>query len=210
MHCLTVSKARWQANIGFPASWRETRIFQSEHQKSRQSHEPEVSTDRLLGKLFDVLEKIFEEHPFPPTNIYNVDETGMTTIQNKPSQMLALKGRHQVGAITSAERGQLVTMRATGSYIPPLFIFSRSRMKAELMDGAPNGSIFACHKSGWIPTEIFTQWFEHLVRLSGARKDNQVLLILDGHSTPTTNIDVINNVSSHLSPAVSSHLTWHS
>ena len=154
---------------------------------------------QAVGKLFDVLEKIFEEHPFPPTNIYNVDETGMTTVQNKPSKMSALKGRRQVGAITSAERGQLVTieicMSASGSYVPPLFIFPRTRMKAELMDGAPNGSIFACHKSGWMQTEIFTQWFEHFVRLSGARKDNQVLLIPDGHSTHTANIDVINNTT---------------
>ena len=29
------------------------------------------------------------------------------------------------------------------------------------MDGAPAGSIAACHPSGWIQTEIFTEWFGH-------------------------------------------------
>ena len=82
---------------------------------------------QAVGKLFDVLEKIFEEHPFSPTN---VDETGMPTVQNKPSKMLALKGRRHVGAITSAERGQLVTieicMSAIGSYIYLLCSYSRA------------------------------------------------------------------------------------
>ena len=107
-----------------------------------------------------------------------------------------MKGRRQVGAITSAEHGQLVTveicMNATGSFVPPLFVFPRTRMKPELMDGTPNGSISACHKSGWMQMEIFTQWFEHFVRVTGASQNNPMLLILDGHSTHTTNINVIN------------------
>lgn len=58
--------------------------------------------------------------------IYNVDETGVTTVQN-PKQVVTEKGKKQVGAITSAERGELVTVvcavNAAGNAVPPMLIF---------------------------------------------------------------------------------------
>jgi hypothetical protein len=37
-------------------------------------------------------------------------------------------------------------------------------MKAELMDGAPAGSVATCHPSGWVQTDIFTIWFENFIK----------------------------------------------
>ena len=88
-------------------------------------------------------------------------------------------------------------MNVTGSFVPPLFIFPRQRMKAELIDGSPPGSICVCHPSGWMQMEIFSQWFDHFVSCSGASKTNPVLLILDGHSTHVRNLDVINKAWDH-------------
>ena len=51
-----------------------------------------------------------DEHKFPPDKIYHVDETGITTVQSRPSKIVALRGRKQVGSLTSAERGVLVSM----------------------------------------------------------------------------------------------------
>ena len=55
---------------------------------------------------------------------YNVDETGVTTVQT-PKQVVAEKGKKQVDAITSAERGKLVTVvcavNATSNAVPPMF-----------------------------------------------------------------------------------------
>lgn len=116
-------------------------------------------------------------------------------MQSKPSKILARTERRQVGKLTSSERGQTVTteicLSVTGNFIPPLFILPRVRMKMELMNGAPPGSIYACHKSGWMQMDIFTTWFKHFIRSSGASKDNPVLLILDGHATHAKNLDVI-------------------
>ena len=39
--------------------------------------------------------------------------------------------------------------------------------------------------------EIFVEWFEHFLKSTGATKKNPVLLILDGHSTHTMNMEVI-------------------
>ncbi|KAF2879745.1 hypothetical protein ILUMI_26426 [Ignelater luminosus] len=69
-------------------------------------------------------------------------------------KIIAKRGRKQVSALSSAERGQLVTpemyFSAAGQYIPPMLIFPRQRMKQELMDGAPPGAVSACHESGWM------------------------------------------------------------
>lgn len=55
-----------------------------------------------------------------------MDETGVTTVQ-KPNKVVARKGLKQVGAITSAERGTLVTLAAAvsggGNSVPPFFVF---------------------------------------------------------------------------------------
>jgi transposase len=62
-----------------------------------------------VDKFFDNLSTVMDRYRFEPQNIYNVDETGLTTVQ-KPSKIIAEKGTKQVGSITSQERGTLVTM----------------------------------------------------------------------------------------------------
>jgi hypothetical protein len=52
-------------------------------------------------------------------------------------------------------------MNAVGTYVLPVMIWQRKNMKAELMDGAPAGSIAACHPSGWVKRDIFATWFDH-------------------------------------------------
>jgi hypothetical protein len=68
---------------------------------------------------------------YPPYRVYNVDETGLLTVQSKSSKVFALKGRRQVGSLTSAEREVLsmfaVCMSAGGVFIPPIVIFPRKR-----------------------------------------------------------------------------------
>ena len=41
--------------------------------------------------LFDLLEKLTDEHKFTPAKIYNVDETGHSTVQTT-SKVLSTKG----------------------------------------------------------------------------------------------------------------------
>jgi len=113
--------------------------------------------------FFTILQNVLQIRRFLPHRVFNVDETGPTTVQSKCSNMLSLKGRRQVDSLTSAKRGLLSTivvcMSAGGNFIPPMIIFPRVRMKAELQEGALPGTIFHCHPSGWIQLEIFTEWF---------------------------------------------------
>lgn len=152
-------------------------------------------TPENVNKFFDLLEPAMETIKYNPARVYNVDESGITTVQSKHSRVVTLKGKKQVGAITAVERGALVTvvfcMNAAGGFIPPLFVFPRKNMKAELLDGAPPGSIAACHPSGWIQQHIFSQWLQHFIDIVKPSREDPVLLILDGHYSHTRNIDVI-------------------
>ncbi|XP_047022728.1 MFS-type transporter clz9-like [Helicoverpa zea] len=148
-----------------------------------------------VNRFFDLLEEVIDQHKFLPTNIYNVDETGLTTVPKRQSRIIALKGRKQVGLASSAERGQLTTavlcVSASGNYVPPLLIFPRVRMKAELLDGAPPGTVSVCHPSGWIQSDIFVEWLNHFISSVKPKKEDPVLLLLDGHSTHTKNLPLI-------------------
>lgn len=149
----------------------------------------------VIDKFFELLEELQDAHHFPATRMFNVDETGITTVPNRQSKILAKRGKKQVGQKTSAERGQLITveicMSASGIFVPPLLIFPRIRMKAELMDGTPSGSISSCHPSGWMQTDIFTEWMAHFIQFVKPTAEDPVLLILDGHSTHTKNLDAL-------------------
>ena len=69
-----------------------------------------------------------DRYTFQPNRIYNVDETGLTTVQ-KPPKVIAVKGEKPVGQIVSAERGTLIIMcgavNALGNSAPPMLIFPR-------------------------------------------------------------------------------------
>ncbi|KAJ3652314.1 hypothetical protein Zmor_018292 [Zophobas morio] len=97
-----------------------------------------------IALYFKSLNEVMEKYNFPPENIYNIKESGLSVVQKRPQKILATKGRKQFGALSSAERGQHLTvvccMNAMGTFVPPAFIFPRKRMKNELMDNAPMGS----------------------------------------------------------------------
>lgn len=139
-----------------------------------------------INRFFDLLSTTYDKYKFPPERIFNMDESGLSTVQ-KPSKIFATKGRKQVGAVTSAERGVHTTvvccMNPVGFYIPPALIFARKRFKQELIDGAPTGTLGLCQDSGWMTGPLFLKWLEHFVKYTNASLTNQVLLITDGHSS---------------------------
>ncbi|XP_065684444.1 uncharacterized protein LOC136096852 [Hydra vulgaris] len=157
--------------------------FMLRHAKHLSLRKPEAtSAARAMGfnkvvvnKFFELVENVIDINKIDVERVWNVDETGISTVPKSLSKVISTKGKRQVGSLTSAERGQLVTAvvccSASGRYMPPMLIFPRQRMKAELMDGAPPGAWAECHPR--------------------ATKDSPVLLILDGHATLTKSIELI-------------------
>jgi hypothetical protein len=103
-----------------------------------------------------------------PARLYNCDKTGIYIVQHKHMKILGLKGKRQISSVQSADRGSLVKiltcLSPTEHFIPPLLLFPRKYIKEELMNGTPPGSIHACLFSGWIQSEIFTQWLLHFIK----------------------------------------------
>ena len=52
---------------------------------------------QTVNKFFDLFEAMMDKYKFPPQRIFNCDDTGITTVQGKPSKVLAKTGRRQVG-----------------------------------------------------------------------------------------------------------------
>lgn len=159
-----------------------------------------------VKSFFNVLTEIVDKNNLSADSIYNVDETGISTVQ-KPMKVVALKGKHQVGSITSGERGVNTTavccMNAAGSFVPPMLIFKRQRFKNELKDGAPPLTIFGCSENGWITTDLFSSWVKnfinylHLKPIAKEPGQKKILLILDGHSTHTKNLEALTLARDH-------------
>ena len=125
-----------------------------------------VKVDRYMQLIHATIFDDTGKRVIDEGNIFNVDESGYT-ICHKPGKVLAQKGKKGIGAITSAERGKNVTVvacvSATGSYVPPMMIFPRVRMKPELLDGSPPGTVGYASKSGWINAELFECWVDHFI-----------------------------------------------
>ena len=142
-----------------------------------------------VGRFYDNLETVINRHQFQPDAIYNVDETGLTTV-HKPPKVVAGKGEKQVGQVTSAERGVLVTMcgavNALGNAIPPFLIFPRVNFKDHMIGGAPPGTVGAVHPSGWMTGENFHSWLQHFVTHSHCSLQNPLLLLMDNHDSHIT------------------------
>lgn len=145
--------------------------------------------------FFDLLEKIVDANGIEPTNIFNVDETGFSTVQKKAQKIVGLKGKKQIGAATSGERGVNTTAvccaSVSGQFIPPMLIFKRMRQNPELANGAPLGSVVTVSESGYINSALFVEWLKHFIKIVKPTPENKVLLLLDGHTTHSKNLEAL-------------------
>ena len=137
-----------------------------------------------VNKFFQNLEEVMKLCEIPPQKIWNLDETGVKTVHN-PGKVLAAKGVKQLGQLSSAERGVLVTMcccvSASGQSLPPAYIFPRVHFKEHMLKGAPPGSKGLAASSGWMTSELFVEVLRHFIPYMNASRSEPSLLILDNH-----------------------------
>ena len=137
-----------------------------------------------VAKFFDILMEVYARDQYGPERIWNVDETGCTTV-HKPAKVLATTGAKQVGAIVSAERGQLVTLccavNAVGNSVPPMFIFPRVNYRDNFVNGGPVGCVGTTHPSGWMTAAGFLTFLKHFVAHVRPSPTDKVILLLDNH-----------------------------
>ncbi|KAF2900299.1 hypothetical protein ILUMI_05885 [Ignelater luminosus] len=120
------------------------------------------------------------------TRIFNLDETGTTTVHKAP-KVLAPKGHRNVCKVTSGEKGILCTtcdiIGAGGQAIPPAIIFPRKKTNPRMAVGTPPGSLILASPSGWMNTELFIEVMMHFIKRTGSTKENPSILIMDNHES---------------------------
>ena len=144
-----------------------------------------VSTNRqVIDKYFDMLEETLKNNSIPSSRIFNLDESGIP-LQHRPGKRIALKGQKHVNVTTSGNKANITVLAcvsASGFVMPPMVIFSRKNLIPELTRGEVEGTIYGLSASGWIESELFSDWFRNHF-LEYAPKSRPLLLLLDGHSS---------------------------
>ena len=146
-------------------------------------------------EFFYILEQLVDKYKIRSNTIFNVDESGYSTVQKRKQKIIAQRGKRQVWGITSGERGVLITVvccvKAAGFYIPPMIIFKRQRRAPELGIGAPPGSICEISDSGSINSKLFVVWLKHFHSLVKSGIEQPVLFLLDGRCTHGKNLEAL-------------------
>lgn len=185
----------WEANKCAGKQW--LRDFRKKFYDKLSLRKPEATSlaratafnKETVAQVFNNYKSILQRHSLEPSDIWNCDETGISTV-HVPPKVIASKGKKQIGAMTSAERGTTVTMitavSASGNSVPPLFVFPRVNFKPFMLHGAPPGSIGAANPSGWSNEVIFQQFFEHFLKHVRPSIEKPVLLLIDNHESHIT------------------------
>lgn len=148
-----------------------------------------------VKNYFNLLTSILTENDLlrKPGCIWNCDEIGLQ-LNNEPGKVVAAKGSKDVHVITSAEKGETITIlgccNAEGQFLPPYCIFKGVYAKPQYERGAPPGSVVKMRReSAYISSELFMDWMaQHFIPRKPAGKN---LLILDGHTSHMNSPDML-------------------
>lgn len=193
--------------IKIPSSWTANKMAGKEWLTKFLKRNPELSIRKpeptSLGRatsfnaqnvkvFFEKLAEVMDKNGFNSSEIWNVDETGVSTVL-KPNKIVAAKGKRNVGAMTSGERGTNVTVvtavSAYGNTVPPMFVFPRKKFKSYFLNGGPPECMG--NASGWVTDEEFHQFMQHFIKHVKPSKEHRVLLVLDNHSSHL-NVETLN------------------
>ncbi|XP_072394993.1 uncharacterized protein [Diabrotica undecimpunctata] len=141
----------------------------------------------LIEDFFTKYVRVLEKYKFKPEQIWNLDETGITTVMPSAT-VVASKGKKQVALISSQERGELVTfvglISAAGGAVLPVFVYPRIKNPEEYLgDEYPTSAMALGNKKGWMTSDLFPKVLKHFVNSVKCSVESKVLLLLDNHES---------------------------
>jgi len=140
--------------------------------------------------FYNELEEIYNNtsiNDFPQL-IYNIDETGLSSVPGNSNKVIATKGSRAVHSIQVGDRGSLTTVipavSASGECLPPFLIFKGKAPTEEIKSVLKNKGISCTStKSGYIDTEVFLEFLAHFQSLRAKIAGKKCILLLDGHNS---------------------------
>ena len=104
------------------------------------AQDPEV-----ISAYYDLEETLIRNNLMDkPGQIFNCDKSGFP-LDHKPGKVIGLKGQKSLNLSTSGDKAQvtvLACVSATGYVMPPMVIFDRKQLKAELTQGEIPGTLY--------------------------------------------------------------------
>lgn len=150
-------------------------------------------TKENVDKFFLQLSKCYDELQLwdKPGSILNCDESGLQLIY-KPGKVVSVKGKKEVYAQTNVEKGETVTIMACvtacGQFMPPFVIMKGQRKNDSFSVGMPPGTTISMSEKGYMTGEVFLKFLDHLATY---KPEGPILLILDGHSSHSKDLKVL-------------------
>ena len=141
-----------------------------------------------IDQYFSLLHDTLSTHGLlnKPSQIYNVDESGMP-FNPRPPKVVTAKGRKtkKVRYRSSGRKGQITIVacaNAAGQTIPPMVIYDAAKLNPAWTKDEVPGTKYGLSSNGWINTDLFEGWLiEHFIE--NAVSARPLFLLLDGHST---------------------------
>jgi hypothetical protein len=122
-----------------------------------------------------------------PEQVFNLDESAFFVDPSRV-KVVSATGASDVHRITTGPGRQCFTVMAcvsaAGGALPPLVVFPAKNLHSTWHGTsgiAIAGTTYACSLSGWMTTEIFTDWFTQSFLPRVPKRP--ALLIFDGHKT---------------------------
>jgi hypothetical protein len=127
------------------------------------------SNKEEVGKFFRNLTSMYDKLSLleEPGRIFNADETGLKLIF-KVGKVISTKVKKGVYHAMTGENGSTLTVlvctSATGQAVPPFVILKGVRQRDAYSRGMPNGSTMHMSDSGYMTSEIFSTFLDHVSR----------------------------------------------
>ena len=191
-------KTPWSAS-GVPGK-RWLRRFCSRHPEitSRCSQELEVACACSLcpttaKTLYSNLENLYMTYNYPPSNIWNCDESGVEAGRSRGATVLARRERRFVHLIELNHMEHLSVLsyvNAVGGHMPNFYILKGIYFREHYIVNYEEGVVIDMQSNAWMTRWFFEIWISHFIEClkkgSSIDLNNCHVLILDGHISHVT------------------------
>jgi hypothetical protein len=142
------------------------------------------------ASLYTNLGELYTSFHYPPSHIWNCDESGVQAGRSGGATVLARTGSRSVHCIEPDQREHLLVLsciNADGGYIPNFYILKGTYFRDDYVKRCEENVVMAMQPNAWMTRWLFQSWISHFIaclkRGHGIDQDNRHLLILDGHNS---------------------------